>query len=66
MFYYAAKDDRLDHYRRLNSGELERREHSVDPAHMIWYPVAPGFLERWGIELTVLPCINDSGLRLLT
>lgn len=66
MMYFAAKDDRLDHYRRLTSGELERREHSVDPAHMIWYPVAPGHLERWEIELVRLPCINDSGLRLLT
>lgn len=66
MMYFAAKDDRLDHYRRLASGELERREHSVDPAHMIWYPVEQWFLGLWEIELVMLPCINDSGLRLLT
>lgn len=65
MLYYAAKDDRRDHYRRLDTGELERREHSVDPSHMIWYPVPAGHLERWEIELAPLPCINDSGLRLL-
>lgn len=66
MFYYAAKDDRLDHYRRLSDGSLKRREHSVDPAHMIWYPVEQSFLDRWEIELVLLPCSNDSGLRLLT
>ena len=66
MIYYAAKDDRLDHYRRHTDGTLERRQHSVDPANMIWYPIDAAFLERMEIELTPLPCINDSGLRLLT
>lgn len=65
MLYYAAKDDHRDHYRRLKSGELERREYSVDPMHMIWSPVLPGHLERWENELVPLPCINDSGLLLL-
>jgi hypothetical protein len=60
--YFAASDDRADHYRRVGSGPLERRQYSMDPLFMIWNPILPGHLKRWGIELVPLPCINDGGL----